>query len=119
MNDKKVYLPEYQRYVEEDILVSKIATYIFVTVSHETTTGAWCVTGEEIQEGLMIPYLFIKRHVKEIEEELWKMFGNDLISDIEIYEQDEDVVFDVNLWHCAIYGFAEDDACFLTEEEAD
>ena len=117
MSDKKIFLPQHSRYIEEDTLISKIATFIFVTTSNETSTGNWCTTGEEIAEGLQIPYLFVIRHVKEIEEELWGMFGDDLIADLEVYDQDDDVCFDVNLWHCAIAGFIQDDACYMSSAE--
>lgn len=114
-----IYLPEHDRKVEKSVLIAKIATYLFVTTSHETSTGNWCTSTEEVAEDLAIPEEFVKANMHEIVDELWQDYGDDLIAEIEI-EDDPDgdlLYFDITLWHCAICGFIDDDACY--EEEAE
>lgn len=112
-----IYLPEHERYVEADILAAKIATYLFVETSHETSTGNWCTTSEEIAE-------FFGLENEEIVKELETAIVNklqenyaDMVESVSTYMDGDMLVFDVNLWHTAVYGFIEDDACFYVEEK--
>lgn len=119
METELIYLPAHERKVEKSVLIAKIATYLFVTTSNETGTGNWCTSTEEVAEALAIPEEFVKENVHAIVDELWQDYGDDLIAEINI-ENDPDgdmLYFDITLWHCAICGFIDDDACY--EEEAE
>ena len=47
---KKIYLPDFERYIDEDVLIGKIATYIFVNTTTNTNYGSWCTDSEELGE---------------------------------------------------------------------
>lgn len=71
----------------------KIATYIFTTVSQETTSGAWVVEYEEI-------FRYFGINVKQ-DKELLNAICDVLDKDFSLFIADYELVeegFDVNLW---------------------
>lgn len=111
-----IYIPYHKRYISKEDLVSKIATYLFVEASHETSTGNWCITDEEITDFFQLPDLSIVHQLKDaIIAELLDEY-NDMVESVDTYMDGDMLTFDINLWHHAIYGLIEDDACFYVPE---
>jgi len=98
-------------------LIVKIAAYIYVEVAHETTTSAWCVDMNEIEDAFGLEPGFIDEEVaEEIEGALYHEFGN-MVAEVEyVLERESDCeheverYFDVTLYHNYIPGIIQDDA---------
>lgn len=105
----KVYLKDFERYIDEDVLIGKIATYIFVNTTTNTNYGSWCTDSEELGE--VFPEEFVKEHEKDIVDTLLTNFA-ELVSDVETYYEDDRLVFDTNLYSVGVGGFYEQDPCF-------
>jgi hypothetical protein len=114
----KIYLKNYEHYISEESLVNKIATFIYVEASHETTTGNWVVNSEEIAETLDIPeelVWLLNEKIVAVLESTWK----EQIAEVETYKDGDMICFDITLYYDFVYGFVEDDACWEDDEEED
>lgn len=100
--------------IDEDVLLGKIATYIFINTSTNTNYGTWCIDSEELGE--VFPRDFVESHVDEIVDTLLTQF-REVVSDVETYKEDDRIVFDTNLYSVGVGGYLEEDACFRENED--
>lgn len=110
-----IYMPNYKRYITKEDLSAKIATYLFVETSHETSTGNWCTSDEEIAQFFDITISLVHELKDQIVKDLETTY-NDMVESVDTYMDGELLMFDLNLWHHAIYGLIDDDACFYVPE---
>lgn len=101
--------------IRYDNLLAKIATYIYVTASSETTTCAWTIYFDEIEKAFGLEDGFIDEEVADdIDGTLYRYF-NEFIAETEIYfergdaEHECDRYFDVTLYTNFCVGILEDD----------
>ena len=106
----------------KDLLV-KIATYLYVETSHETSTNNWTTYFDEIEEYFGLEEGFIDKDIANaIEETLITEFSNQ-VAEVEIYYNDGfdgsevDRYFDVTLYENYCMGFVEDDQSIIENRE--
>ncbi len=95
--------------IEYKNLLAKIATYIYCTASHETTTCCWVVDAEEIEEYFSLEPGWIDEEVaSDIEDALYEDFGT-FIAEVETVCNEDERYFDVDLFTNYCMGILEDD----------
>ena len=109
------YLPVQEHNISRGSLVAKIATYLFVETSHETNTGNWNISATEISETLSIPLEYVYKLKDDVIDEI-EMVWKEMVAEINVYQDIDDLWFDITLYHNYISGFVQDDA---TYEEAE
>lgn len=112
--NNKIYLPSLAKYIDKKSLLNKIATYLFTTTTTETSTGNWCTDASEVDQALDLPLHTTQTLASEVEATLNKYYKHQ-ISYLEVYADDDDIVFDISIYDSFIIGFICDDAC-LTDE---
>lgn len=107
------------RHIYYKDLLSKIATYLYVETSHETSTNNWTTYFDEIEDYFGLEQGFIDKDIaNDIEGTLYKEFENQ-IAEIEVYYNDGfdgsevDRYFDVTLYENFCEGFVEDDQSII------
>ena len=94
--------------ISKSSLLSKIATYIYVVASHDTTNGTRYIYFDGCDNYHWLPEGWTKQHVDEIIDVVNTYFA-EMVSDI---WADEDA-FDVGLYHNFVMGYIEDDQSLI------
>lgn len=100
--------------IEEDDLLAKIATYLYVNTSYETSNGTRYINASEIDEYYNLPYGWSVKHANEIVDTLLTLFA-DIVSDCEFI--DDDSSFDIGLYHNFAMGYIEDDQSLIENRQ--
>lgn len=110
------------RHIYYKDLLSKIATYLYVETSHETSTNNWTTHFDEIEDYFGLEQGFIDKDIaNDIEGTLYKEFENQ-IAEVEVYYNDGfdgsevDRYFDVTLYEDFCMGFVEDDQSIIENQ---
>lgn len=110
------------RHIYYKDLLSKIATYLYVETSHETTTNNWTTYFGEIEEYFSLEEGFIDKDIaNDIESTLYKEF-REQVAEIEVYYNDGfdgsevDRYFDITLYEDFCMGFVEDDQSIIENQ---
>lgn len=89
-------------------LVNKIATSIFCEVTTSTTSCCWCVYGEELEKEYELKEGTIKQLKDDIVDALYNLYAEQIL-EMEVYEENGDIVFDLDLGTSYCTGYLEDD----------
>lgn len=112
--DKIIHLKSFNGDIKYCNLLEKLATYLFVSASHDTLTGNWCLEFAEIEEDLGIEKGFITNEIaQDIKDTLFKIYDKQVAEcSIELEEKQEESYFDITLYSNYVLEFLEDDASF-------
>ena len=107
------------RHIHFKDLLSKIATYLYVETSSDTTTNNWITYFEEIEEYFGLEEGFIDKDIADqIEGTLYAEF-KEQVAEIEVVYNDGfdgsevDRYFDITLYEDFCVGFVEDDQSII------
>lgn len=104
-----------QSAIKYENLLVKIATYIYVEAAHETTTSAWSVYMDEIEELFGLEEGWINEDIaSDIEATLHQYFGDFIAESYVVFgkgidEGEIDRYFDITLFTIFIPGIIVDD----------
>ena len=100
-------------------LLSKIATYLYVETSHETSTNNWTTYFDEIEDVYGLKEGFIDKEMAEdIEAALYAEFEKQIAEVEVVYEEEGEVdrYFDITLYEDYCVGFVEDDQSIIENQ---
>lgn len=97
--------------IQYKFLLGKIATFLFVETSHNTSTNNWDLTSDEIEETFSLEKGFIDDEIaKDIVKTLEYIYC-DMAASIEFYNDEGIIHFDITLYDSFCCGFVQMDAC--------